>query len=254
MASGEFFGQLEKEALWEHARRPYHNVRPSIVPMLTRLNLDIDSALIELPLPALCIRLLKQQNPLTFEWQGRSFDIRCMLTGAANEGKTILILIDIGEIVADVPVYTYQNLFRKYSSDQTLAKLEADARQNRRGLWVDPNPTPPWDWRDQHRSPTRALLAEVPVVPNGVSIAALLPNPDGKDEGHEQLMIRNSTDRVVDLRGWRLLDRGGNKFQLSGKVAAGRAVTVTLNPPTMALNNDGDEVWVRAVYQPGGGE
>lgn len=125
MASGEFYGQLEKEALWEQARRPYYNVWPSIVPMLTRLNLDIDSALIQLPLPALCIRLPKQQNPLKFEWQGQPFDIRCMLMGAANEGKTILILIDIGEIVGEVPVYTYQNFLRQegLTVERSLAGL-----------------------------------------------------------------------------------------------------------------------------------
>jgi hypothetical protein len=46
----------------------------------------------------------------------------------------------------------------------------------------------------------------------------------------------------VDLAGWKLLDRAGNKFQLAGKVAVGRAVTIRLDPPTMPLNNDGDEV------------
>lgn len=125
MASGEFYGQLEKEAFWEQGRRPYYNVWPSIVPMLTRLNLDIDSAQIQLPLPALCIRLPKQHNPLTFEWQGQPFDIRCMLMGAANEGKTILILIDIGEVVNQVPVYTYQNFLRQegLTVERSLAGL-----------------------------------------------------------------------------------------------------------------------------------
>jgi len=52
--------------------------------------------------------------------------------------------------------------FRKYSKDQTLAKLEADARQNRRGLWADPNPAAPWDWRDQQRGPAKQPLAESP--------------------------------------------------------------------------------------------
>ena len=108
--------------------------------------------------------------------------------------------------------------------------------------WADPNPTAPWDWRDQQRNPAKQPLAEVLVVPNGVEIAALLPNPDGKDEGNEQVRIRNGTDRVVDLAGWKLLDRAGNKFQLAGKVAAGSVVTITLDPPTMPLNNDGDTV------------
>jgi micrococcal nuclease len=38
--------------------------------------------------------------------------------------------------------------FRKYApSDQELAKLEAEARAERRGLWADPDPVPPWNYR-----------------------------------------------------------------------------------------------------------
>ena len=72
MGSGQFFGQMHNERDWEKARRPYYNMWPSIIPMLTRLNLDIDSDLIQLPLPALCIRFPKDaaKNPLKFEWKG----------------------------------------------------------------------------------------------------------------------------------------------------------------------------------------
>lgn len=35
----------------------------------------------------------------------------------------------------------------KYSDDETLAKLEEEARVNRVGLWSDPNAIPPWDYR-----------------------------------------------------------------------------------------------------------
>jgi polyphosphate kinase len=55
--SSQFFNQLNTERDWEQARKPYYNVWPSIVPMLTPLSLDLDSALIQLPMPALSIRL-----------------------------------------------------------------------------------------------------------------------------------------------------------------------------------------------------
>jgi hypothetical protein len=118
MSSGQFFGQLQNERDWEQARRPYYNVWPSIVPMLTRLNLDLDSALIQLPLPALCIRLPKQKNPLTFEWKGEGVQIHCMLMGEINEGRGLSILIDVGEVMGDgkdfrVPIYTYRNFRRQ---------------------------------------------------------------------------------------------------------------------------------------------
>ena len=38
--------------------------------------------------------------------------------------------------------------YRKYApNDRTLKALEAGAREAKRGLWADKNPTPPWEWR-----------------------------------------------------------------------------------------------------------
>lgn len=37
--------------------------------------------------------------------------------------------------------------FKKYSDDPVLAKLEVEARKNRKGLWVEANPIPPWEYR-----------------------------------------------------------------------------------------------------------
>jgi endonuclease YncB( thermonuclease family) len=38
--------------------------------------------------------------------------------------------------------------YRKYDPDNAeLARLEADARKARIGLWTDPSPIPPWEWR-----------------------------------------------------------------------------------------------------------
>jgi len=31
--------------------------------------------------------------------------------------------------------------------DVTLEKLEAEPREARKGLWADPQPVPPWEWR-----------------------------------------------------------------------------------------------------------
>lgn len=42
--------------------------------------------------------------------------------------------------------------YRQYApKDTNLAALEQSARQARRGLWVDPNPVAPWEWRKQQR-------------------------------------------------------------------------------------------------------
>jgi len=37
--------------------------------------------------------------------------------------------------------------YKRYSNDATLGDLENEARIAKRGLWSDPNPTPPWEFR-----------------------------------------------------------------------------------------------------------
>jgi endonuclease YncB( thermonuclease family) len=68
-----------------------------------------------------------------------------------------------GRLVADVTLPDGRSLnrelvaaglawwYRRYSTDQSLGALEQDARDARRGLWADDNPTPPWDWRKEKR-------------------------------------------------------------------------------------------------------
>jgi micrococcal nuclease len=43
--------------------------------------------------------------------------------------------------------------YRRYSTDATLAALEAEARAARRGLWAEPHPVPPWEFRRRARAP-----------------------------------------------------------------------------------------------------
>ncbi|MFX0200085.1 MAG: thermonuclease family protein [Candidatus Hodarchaeota archaeon] len=42
--------------------------------------------------------------------------------------------------------------YRKYApNDRTLKALEAGARAEKKGLWADKNPIPPWEWRRGER-------------------------------------------------------------------------------------------------------
>lgn len=48
--------------------------------------------------------------------------------------------------------------FVKYSKDEALGAAERTAKANRRGLWADPAPVPPWEWRKQKKAPQQRPL------------------------------------------------------------------------------------------------
>ena len=41
--------------------------------------------------------------------------------------------------------------YKRYSKDKELSVLEVEARAARIGLWSDPHPFPPWEWRRTRR-------------------------------------------------------------------------------------------------------
>lgn len=61
--------------------------------------------------------------------------------------------------------------YTAYSKDKTLANLEADARRFKRGLWQDPDPVAPWDFRKEKRSgnSTEETAATTAPIPAGAT-------------------------------------------------------------------------------------
>ena len=45
--------------------------------------------------------------------------------------------------------------FTKYSKDEMLAEAERKAREAKRGLWSDPEPVAPWEWRAKESTAKR---------------------------------------------------------------------------------------------------
>ena len=41
--------------------------------------------------------------------------------------------------------------YREYSKNQRLQQAEDEARAKKKGLWKDPNPMAPWDWRKSEK-------------------------------------------------------------------------------------------------------
>ena len=81
-----------------------------------------------------------------------------------------------------------------------------------------------------------------PETPVQVRIAALLPNPDGPDQGREEVHLKNNGTEAVNLDGWTLQDLAVHEFALSGQIAAGATITITLPSGQMPLNNTGDTI------------
>jgi hypothetical protein len=50
--------------------------------------------------------------------------------------------------------------YRTYApADDVLARLEHEAKTAGRGLWAQPDPTPPWEWRARGKNPIPAEIA-----------------------------------------------------------------------------------------------
>lgn len=43
-------------------------------------------------------------------------------------------------------------VYDRYVTDRGLYPVQEEARAARRGLWADPHPLPPWDWRESRRA------------------------------------------------------------------------------------------------------
>jgi endonuclease YncB( thermonuclease family) len=65
-----------------------------------------------------------------------------------------------GEDVSEAQARTGAAWFSKdYGKDPVVKVLADEAKRERRGLWADPRPMPPWDWRRMQRQYQRARSA-----------------------------------------------------------------------------------------------
>lgn len=119
------------------------------------------------------IRLFGVDSPET----GQAFGNRAkQLASELCFGKNVRVVprdVDhYGRIVGEIVLEDGRNLnhelvaagmawwYRQYArNDKTLERLEQEARADKRGLWADPKPVAPWDWRKQQRDARAAKRA-----------------------------------------------------------------------------------------------
>jgi uncharacterized protein YukJ len=72
-----------------------------------------------------------------------------------------------------------------------------------------------------------------------VRIVGALVNPVGPAPEPETVTLLNTTPGEIDLTGWKIADRAGNRYPLTGRVAAGAATLVALGAPVQLGNRGG---------------
>lgn len=80
-----------------------------------------------------------------------------------------------------------------------------------------------------------------------ILIKELLPNPSGDDTQGEWIRLINTGDKEAGLNGLSLSDAGGKTFNLGGvgNVIPGETVELSRTLTEIALNNDGDTVFLK---------
>lgn len=78
--------------------------------------------------------------------RGKQVEIRERGTG--RYGRTLGRIYQSGlDVNAEMVRRGMAWVYIKYVKDKRLNQLEAEAREQRRGLWADKDPVPPWEWR-----------------------------------------------------------------------------------------------------------
>jgi len=79
----------------------------------------------------------------------RGVRVRLKCNGKDRYGRTLAeVVLPDGRILNHVLVQ--EGLawhYRRYSNDRYYQQLELEARAKKRGLWSDPDPKAPWEWR-----------------------------------------------------------------------------------------------------------
>ncbi len=124
--------KLRAEEMWYEQKRPYYNIYPSIIPSLTRMNLDslrVDH--VNYPLKSLAIRFPKKSHSLNFDYKNKNYSLQTLMVldnfsmKNKSDGEDVNYLVfwmNVGEI--HEPTNTPVHLFRFLSKKPGLTVTE----------------------------------------------------------------------------------------------------------------------------------
>ncbi|GHA54194.1 thermonuclease family protein [Pontibacter akesuensis] len=113
--------------------------------------------------------------------------VRLIVNNTDRYGRTVgtIILPDGRSLNEELVKDGYAWHYKAYSNDKNLANAEADARRFKRGLWQDPNPVAPWDYRKEKRGgATAESTASAPVPAGATKRVVYLCNSTGSNVYH----------------------------------------------------------------------
>ena len=115
--------------------------------------------------------------------------VRLIVHNKDRYGRTVgtIILPDGRNLNEELIKNGFAWHYKAYSKDVNLANAEVDARRFKRGLWADPNPVAPWDFRKNKRSSTTTTsqIKTTAAVPAGATKRTVyLCNSSGSEVYH----------------------------------------------------------------------
>ncbi len=95
---------------------------------------------------------------------------------------------------------------------------------------------------ENESKPERRSSSAASATGDVLKLHSLLPNPEGEDEGREEITLINQSDRTFELNGWSLRNQSGKRFELKGTLNGGDQLTVRPAAGEMPLSNKGGTI------------
>jgi endonuclease YncB( thermonuclease family) len=88
-------------------------------------------------------------------------DATVIITGSDRYGRKIgTVYVDGHCVNEELVKYGLAWKYDEYCNDLHYDAMQSLAKQERRGLWLDENPTPPWVWRQRHHTDKKMKKAK----------------------------------------------------------------------------------------------